>query len=110
MSRSSSPGPRTEKDKACVRASVWPGYAAALVIAATAYLIHYLPFAPFRVAGEFGVRRPVSPAIIAILLGALARNGFRLPAFILEGCKGIVQKGHPRDHRPYGLQPESHQH
>lgn len=75
-----------------VRASVWPGYAVALVVAAAAYLIHYLPFAPFRLAGDFGVRRPVSPAIIAILLGALARNGLRLPHFILEGCKGIVRK------------------
>jgi uncharacterized integral membrane protein (TIGR00698 family) len=75
-----------------VRPSVWPGYAAALLIAAAAYLVHYLPFAPFRVAGEFGVRRPVSPAIIAILLGVVARNAFRLPHVILEGSKGIVRK------------------
>ncbi len=74
------------------RPPIWPGYAAALLIAAAAYLVHYLPFAPFRVAGEFGVRRPVSPAIIAILLGAVARNAFRLPHVILEGCKGIVRK------------------
>jgi uncharacterized integral membrane protein (TIGR00698 family) len=74
------------------RASIWPGYAAAILVAAAAYLVHYLPFAPFRVAGEFGVRRPVSPAIIAILLGALARNVLRLPNVILEGCKGIVRK------------------
>ncbi len=74
------------------RPSVWPGYAAALVVVAAAYLVHYLPFAPFRVAGEFGVRRPVSPAIVAILLGALARNVVRLPHFILEGCKGIVRR------------------
>ncbi len=74
------------------RPSIWPGYAAALLVAAAAYLVHYLPFAPFRVAGEFGVRRPVSPAIIAILLGAVARNVLRLPHVILEGCKGIVRK------------------
>jgi uncharacterized integral membrane protein (TIGR00698 family) len=42
--------------------------------------------------GEFGVRRPVSQAIIAILLGALARNLFRLPNVVLEGSKGIVRK------------------
>jgi uncharacterized integral membrane protein (TIGR00698 family) len=72
--------------------SVWPGYAAALLIVAAAYLVHYLPFAPFRVAGEFGVRRPVSPAIIAILLGAVARNALRLPQVILEGSKGIVRR------------------
>ena len=56
------------------RPPIWPGYVAALLITAAAYLVHYLPFAPFRVLGEFGVRRPVSQAIIAILLGALARN------------------------------------
>jgi uncharacterized integral membrane protein (TIGR00698 family) len=74
------------------RPSLWPGYAAALLIVAAAYLVHYLPFAPFRVAGEFGVRHPVSPAIIAILLGALARNALRLPHAILEGSKGIVRR------------------
>ena len=74
------------------RPSIWPGYAAALLIVAAAYLVHYLPFAPFRVANEFGVRRPVSPAIIAILLGAVARNALRLPHLILEGCKGIVRR------------------
>lgn len=74
------------------RPSIWPGYAAALLIVAAAYLVHYLPFAPFRVAGEFGVRHPVSPAIIAILLGALARNSLRLPHAILEGSKGIVRR------------------
>ena len=75
-----------------VRPSVWPGYAAAMLIAAVAYAVHYLPFAPFRVAGEFGVRRPVSPAIIAILLGVAARNALRMPYAILEGSKGIVRK------------------
>ena len=75
-----------------VRPSVWPGYAAAVLIAAAAYLVHYLPFPPFRAAGEFGVRRPVSPAIIAILLGVVARNALRLPHVILEGCKGVVRK------------------
>jgi uncharacterized integral membrane protein (TIGR00698 family) len=44
------------------------------------------------VASEFGVRRPVSAAIIAILFGAVARNAFRLPHTILEGCKGIVKR------------------
>ncbi|HLK17945.1 MAG TPA: putative sulfate exporter family transporter [Bryobacteraceae bacterium] len=74
------------------RASVWPGYAAALAVVAAAYLIHYLPFAPFRLVGDFGVRRPVSPAIIAILLGVACRNIFTLPSAVLEGSKGIVRK------------------
>jgi uncharacterized integral membrane protein (TIGR00698 family) len=75
-----------------VRPSIWPGYAVAILVAAAAYLVHYLPFAPFRLEGEFGVRRPVSPAIIAILLGAVARNMLRLPPVIFEGCRGIVRK------------------
>jgi len=29
------------------RPSIWPGYAAALLVAAAAYLVHYLPFAHF---------------------------------------------------------------
>jgi len=74
------------------RPPVWPGYAVALLVAAAAYLIHYLPFAPFRLVGEFGVRRPVSPAIIAILLGVACRNMLTLPTVILEGSKGIVRK------------------
>ena len=64
----------------------------AAVLTFNRLVVHYLPFAPFRVAAEFGVRRPVSPAIIAILLGAVARNVLRLPHVILEGCKGIVRK------------------
>ena len=74
------------------RSPIWPGYAVALLVTAIAYLIHYLPFAPFRLAGEFGVRRPVSPAIIAILLGVACRNVLMLPPVILEGSKGIVRK------------------
>lgn len=74
------------------RPPIWPGYVAAFLITVAAYLVHYLPFAPFRVVGEFGVRRPVSQAIIAILLGALARNLFRLPNVVLDGSKGIVRK------------------
>src|SRR5277367_6766933 len=61
------------------RPPVWPGYAVALLVVGAAYLVHYLPFAPFRLVGEFGVRRPVSPAIIAILLGVTCRNILSLP-------------------------------
>src|SRR5436309_15441201 len=43
--------------------SVWPGYSLTALTAAIAYTIHYLPLAPFRVAGETGVRRPVSAAM-----------------------------------------------
>src|SRR5580692_4450074 len=50
----------------------WPGYLAAAAVTLLAYAIHYLPFAPFRVEGDAGVRRPVSAAILAIFAGALA--------------------------------------
>jgi len=74
------------------RRSIWLGYSAAGFLAMLAYLIHYLPFAPFRVGGEFGVRRPISPAIIAIFLGVVIRNGFQLPRIVLDGARGIVKK------------------
>src|SRR4051812_15939849 len=56
--------------------SVWPGYYLTALTAALSFAIHYLPIAPFRVAGETGVRRPISAAIIAILMGVLIRNLF----------------------------------
>ena len=77
------------------RHSVWPGYGLTALTAAIALAIHYLPFAPFRVAGETGVRRPISAAIIAILAGVLIRNLFPLPGSIVEGCKVIVRKAIP---------------
>src|SRR5262249_8213842 len=52
----------------------WPGWLAAALITILAYAIHYLPFAPFRVEGPAGVRRPVSAAILAIFAGALAAS------------------------------------
>jgi len=77
------------------RPSVWPGYYLTALTAAIAFAIHYLPVAPFRVASEAGVRRPISAAIIAILAGALIRNLFPVPASIVEGCKVIVRKAIP---------------
>src|SRR5438105_202099 len=77
------------------RDSVWPGYYLTALTAAAAYAIHYLPLAPFRVAGESGVRRPVSAAIIAIVAGVLVRNLFPVPGSIVEGCKVIVRKAVP---------------
>src|SRR6185503_2655506 len=78
-----------------VRDSVWPGYALTALTAAIAFAIHYLPIAPFRVASETGVRRPISAAIIAILAGALIRNLLPVPGSIVEGCKTIVRKAIP---------------
>src|SRR5260370_27555890 len=81
--------------RAPTRDSVWPGYYLTALTAAIAYGVHYLPFAPFRVASESGVRRPISSAIVAILAGVLIRNLFPVPGSIVEGCKGIVRKAVP---------------
>jgi len=70
---------------------LWPGWLAAIGVAALAYAIHYLPFAPFRV----GVRRPISAAILAILVGALAANFFPLGIKILHGAKDCVRRSIP---------------
>src|SRR6266567_4178725 len=86
---------KVEQPKAAKRDSVWPGYYLTAVTAAIAFAIHYLPVAPFRVASEAGVRRPISAAIIAILAGALIRNLFPVPASLVEGCKVIVRKAVP---------------
>ncbi|MBI3696630.1 MAG: putative sulfate exporter family transporter [Acidobacteria bacterium] len=75
--------------------SVWPGYLLAGVVAAVAYGVHYLPFPPFRIVSEFGVRRPLSAAILAILAGVLVRNLFRVPDSMAEGCKSLTRKSIP---------------
>ncbi len=70
---------------------LWPGWLAAISVAALAYAIHYLPFAPFLV----GVRRPISAAILAILVGAMAANFFPLGIKILHGAKDCVRRSIP---------------
>jgi uncharacterized integral membrane protein (TIGR00698 family) len=81
----------------------WPGWAVAAAVTALAYAIHYLPFAPFRVEGASGVRRPVSAAILAIFAGALAAGllplstpkSKRVSKQILEGAKRVVRRTIP---------------
>jgi uncharacterized integral membrane protein (TIGR00698 family) len=73
----------------------WPGWASAAGVAALAYAIHYLPFAPFRVEGPSGVRRPVSAAILAIFAGALISTLFPLGKKILDGAKHAVRRTIP---------------
>jgi uncharacterized integral membrane protein (TIGR00698 family) len=72
-------------------ANPWPGYLAAMAVSVVAYAIHYLPFAPFRVEGDAGVRRPVSAAILAIFGGALAGNLFSAGKPVLEGAKRVTR-------------------
>src|SRR4051794_7983203 len=72
--------------------SVYPGALAALLVAAFSYALHFLPFAPFRIAGEHGFRRPISASIIAIVAGVLARNLFPLPSSVAPGCKTLTRR------------------
>ncbi|MCH8879590.1 MAG: putative sulfate exporter family transporter [Planctomycetes bacterium] len=69
-----------------------PGYLAAGAVVGLAYAVHYLPFAPFTVAADSGVRHPISAAIIAILLGLALRNTLALPDSLRAGCKHIVKR------------------
>ena len=64
-------------------------------VALLAYAIHYLPFEPFRVAGESGVRRPVSAAILAIFAGAIAGNLLPVGKAVLEGAKHVARRAIP---------------
>ena len=59
--------------------SPWIGYLAAAAVAALSYAIH-LSY------------KPASAAILAILIGALARNLTAFPPALLEGCKGLVRR------------------
>ncbi len=67
-------------------------YFVAAAVAVAAYALHYLPFPPFQVTGDFGVRRPVSAAILAILVGTLVRNLFPISAGAILGSKTIVKR------------------
>ncbi len=69
-----------------------PGYVVAAVVAVLAYVIHSLPFAPFTLASNSGVRHPVSAAIIAILVGLVFRNTLSLPDALKTGCRHVVKK------------------
>jgi uncharacterized integral membrane protein (TIGR00698 family) len=71
------------------KTSPFPGYALALAVTALAYLIHYLPFPPFRVTGASGVRYPMSAAIFAMLAGIAVRNLVRLPAYVIQSARGM---------------------
>jgi uncharacterized integral membrane protein (TIGR00698 family) len=72
-----------------------PGVVAAVAVAAIAFAIHYLPFAPFRVESATGVRRPISAAILAIVAGAIVANLFPITQRIADGAKLIVRRAIP---------------
>jgi uncharacterized integral membrane protein (TIGR00698 family) len=66
-----------------------PGYILAIAVTAVAYLIHYLPFPPFRVVGPSGLRYPLSAAIISMVAGIAVRNLIRMPAYIVDSTRGM---------------------
>src|SRR3972149_3119346 len=72
-------------------AKLAPGYALSIGLACLAYTLHELPFAPFTVVGSSGVRHPVGPAIIAVILGLLVRNTLALPDAFKAGCKSAIR-------------------
>jgi uncharacterized integral membrane protein (TIGR00698 family) len=78
--------------RATPKASPLPGYVLALGVTALAYVIHYLPFPPFRVTGVSGVRYPLSAAIVAMLAGMAVRNLVRLPADVIESTRGMPRR------------------
>ena len=86
---------KAPKKPAAPPKQLWKGWVASLIVAAFGFAIHYLPFAPFRVEGTSGVRRPVSAAILAIFAGALAGNLLPLGKAILEGAKHAARRTIP---------------
>lgn len=77
--------------KAGAAPSAWPGYALTAGACVIAYALHYLPVWPFQVGTGASVRRPISAAILAILVGLAIRNFLGLSASALSGCKRVVR-------------------
>ncbi len=70
---------------------VWPGYLLAGAVAAAAWSLHLLPFAPFQVGSGSAARHPVSSAILAMTGGMLVRNLVPLPGAAIDGAKRIAR-------------------
>lgn len=66
-------------------------YLAPAGIAVAAYVLHYLPVRPFLVDG----RRPISAAILAIVIGVLVRNLISLPPAAQAAAKQVAKKSLP---------------
>jgi uncharacterized integral membrane protein (TIGR00698 family) len=81
--------------KAKVADPLWTGYFLVAVTTVAAYLICYLPFAPFTIQGEHGLRHPISSAIVAIIVGLLVRNLLPVESLALGACKKVVKKSIP---------------
>lgn len=68
-----------------------PGVALIIVATLAAFGLHYLPFVPFLVRQGTDVRRPISPEIIAILIGIALRNLIPLPLTIGVTARWVVR-------------------
>jgi len=77
------------------RALPFRAYATVVLITALAYAVHYLPFVPFRIMADHGLRRPVSASTLAILIGVIARSFNLAPASVLLECKRLVKRFMP---------------
>ena len=78
---------------ATTRTGIIEGYLAAAAVAALAYAMHYLPFAPFELTTSTGdSRRPIGAAIIAIVLGVVVANVVKLPKNVVAGGKDVVKR------------------
>lgn len=70
----------------------WAGVLVATGLTAAAYAAHFLPFAPFQVGAGEQLRRPISPEILAIVLGVALRNLLPVPGSTSVVARGIVKK------------------
>ena len=68
--------------------SLMPGLVLTAAVAAIAFYVHQLPFAPFTIDG----RHPIDALLIAIVMGMLIRNLVPLPHLLGPGIKYSVKK------------------
>lgn len=69
-----------------------PGFVASGLVTLVAYVVHELPFAPFRVVRAGASQQVVSAAMAAIVLGVLLRNLLPLPKAITPGNRRIIKR------------------
>jgi len=72
------------------RDAIWPGLVLAILITGTAYGLQVAPAALLRTISEAGLRRPISAAVIAILVGMVVRTLLTTPR-LAAGCRLVVR-------------------
>ena len=74
------PGPRPAASVLIKKpAALWYGYLAAAMISMVAFMAHHYD-------------RPLSAAILAVLIGAVLRNFSLVPFYALDGCRRLVKQ------------------